>query len=329
MILHLLYFHIIYILIPILLFAAFYRMIWRKSSYYVYPLSKDLAANQQTLRCYHKKILAAIRFVMLLALIFLIARPVWVDERSKVNVDGIDIVLAIDVSDSMNIFDDLRDRRSRIEVAKQEAIRFIEKRVDDPIGIVIFGKEVLSRCPLTLDKNILKEIVGTIEIGAINPQGTWLGTGLATAIGRLRTSQAKSKVIVLLTDGEPTPPEKVEPENAIDLAKRFGIKVYTIGIGNEQGGYFTHPMFGVQQIPYTLNVSLLKKIAQETGGLFLRANKPSEIRAAYDTINKLEKTNYQTTLFHHYYEAFLTFIWFILALLAFELILRLFIWRGV
>jgi Ca-activated chloride channel family protein len=329
MILHLLYFHIIYILIPILLCAAFYRMIWRKSSYYVYPLSKDLAASQQTHRCYHKKILAAIRFSTLFGLIFLIARPVWVDERSKVNVDGIDIVLAIDVSDSMNIFDDLRDRRTRIEVAKQEAIRFIEKRVDDPIGIVIFGKDVLSRCPLTLDKSILKEIVGTIEIGTINPQGTWLGTGLATAIGRLRTSKAKSKVIVLLTDGEPTPPEKVEPDSAIDLAKRFGIKVYTIGIGNEQGGYFTHPIFGVQQIPYTLNVSLLKKIAQETGGLFLRANKPSEIRAAYDTINKLEKTNYQTTLFHHYYEAFLTFIWFILCLLAFELILRLFIWRGV
>lgn len=329
MILHCMYVKIIYILVPVLLCAALYRILFHKSPYYTYPLSKDLAQHKHTHHRHHKKIFFLLRLAALLGLIFLIARPVWIDERSRVNIEGIDIVLAIDVSDSMNIFDDLRDRRSRIEVAKQEAIRFIEKRIDDPIGVVVFGREVVSRCPLTLDKNILKEIVGSLEIGNVNPQGTWLGTGLATAINRLRTSKAKSKVIVLLTDGEPTPPEKVEPDVAINLAKQFGIKVYTIGIGNENGGYFTHPFFGVQQVPYSLNVPLLKKIAGQTGGMFLKANNPKEMRAAYDTINKLEKTEYQTTLFHRYYEAFLTFIWIILGLLALELILRLFIWRGV
>jgi Ca-activated chloride channel family protein len=323
------YFHLIYILVPIVITAALYRIFVHKSPYYTYPLSNELARHKHTHHHYHKKILFLLRLIALLGLVFLIARPVWIDERSKVNIEGIDIVLAIDVSDSMNVFDDLRDRRSRIEVAKQEAIRFIEKRIDDPIGIVIFGREVISRCPLTLDKNILKELVGELEIGIVNPQGTWLGTGLATAVNRLRTSKAKSKIIVLLTDGEPTPPEKIEPEVAINLAKQFGIKVYTIGIGNENGGYFAHPFFGVQQVPYSLNVSLLKKIAQETGGMFLKANNPQEMRIAYDTINKLEKTEYQTTLFHRYYEAFLTFIWIILGLLALELMLRLFIWRGV
>lgn len=323
------YFQIIYILVPVVIAAALYRMFFHKSPYYTYPLSKELAQYKHTRHHHHKKILFLLRLAALLGLVFLIARPVWVDERSKVNVEGIDIVLAIDVSDSMKIFDDLHDQRSRIEVAKQEAIRFIEKRLDDPIGIVIFGKEVVSRCPLTLDKNILKEIVGSLDIGVVNSQGTWLGTGLATAVNRLRTSKAKSKVVILLTDGEPTPPEKVEPDLAINLAKQFGIKVYTIGIGNENGGYFTHPFFGVQQIPYSINVPLLKKIAHETGGMFLKANNPKEMRTAYDTINKLEKTEYQTTLFHRYYEAFLTFIWIVLGLLALELILRLFIWRGV
>jgi len=323
------YNQIIYILVPVLACAALYRIFFHKSPYYLYPLIKEFAQQKLTCHTHHKKILFFLRLAALLGLIFLIARPVWVDERSAVNVEGIDIILAIDVSDSMNIFDDLRDRRSRIEVAKQEAINFIEKRIDDPIGVVIFGCEVISRCPLTLDKNILKELVGSLEIGIVNPRGTWLGTGLATAINRLRTSKAKSKVIILLTDGEPTPPEKVDPEAAISLAKQFGVKIYTIGIGNESGGYIVHPFFGVQQVPYSLNVPLLKKIATQTGGLFLKANNPKEIRQAYATINKLEKTEYQTKLFHHYYEAFLTYIWFILGLLAFELILRLFIWRGV
>ncbi len=323
------YFQIIYILVPIVLFAALYRIFLHKSPYYKYPLSKELAEHKQTRHRYHKTILFLIRLAALFGLVFLIARPVWVDERSRVNIEGIDIVLAIDVSGSMEVIDDLNDRRTRIETAKQEAIRFIEKRIDDPIGVVIFGREVISRCPLTLDKNILKEIVGSLEIGDINEEGTWLGTGLATAINRLRTSKAKSKIIVLLTDGEPTPPEKVEPEIAIALAKQFGIKIYTIGVGNEKGGYKNYPPFGLQPVPSSLNIPLLKKIASETGGLFLRVNNPSDMRAAYDTINRLEKTDYQTTLFHRYYEAFLTFIWFILGLLAIDLMLRLFIWRGV
>jgi len=247
---------------------------------------------------------------------------------SIMQVEGIDIVLTLDVSGSMQIFDDLRDRRQRIQVAKDEAVRFIEKRIDDPIGVVIFARDSISRCPLTLDKNILRQVVGELELGYINPDGTSLGTGLATAVNRLRKSKAKSKIIILLTDGEPTP-EKVSPESAIDLAKQFGIKVYTIGIGNEKGGYIQHPFLGVHEVGISLNTQLLKKIANETGGMFFRASNPKQLREIYNKIDALEKTEYQTDIFHKFYEAFLSFIWVVLLLLGLELFLRLFIWRGV
>lgn len=329
MVLHILYPSVLYILTPILIGATLYRIFLYKTPYYRFPLGKFLAQHTKAHHRHHKKVLNFLHLCSLTALLFLIARPVWVDQHSNVTTHGIDIVFAIDVSESMLFFDDLHDTRSRIEVAKQEAIRFIEKRTDDPIGLVVFGKDVISRCPLTLDKNILKEIVGSLEIGEISGAGTFLGTGLAMAVNRLRTSKSKSKIIVLISDGEPSIPETVTPEAAIKLAQQFGIKVYTIGIGNEKGGYINHPFFGTQQVQSALNTTLLHTIAEQTGGVFLRANNPKELRAAYDHINKLEKTEYETNVFHRYYEAFLTFIWIILAIIACELVLRLFIWPGV
>ena len=329
MFLRLAYADLLYVLIPIFLLFFIYRIKFFKSPRYVYPLTESLAQHHLTQKIYHKKIFFVLRLLALLGLALLVCRPQWVDEKSNININGVNIVLAIDVSGSMQLFDDPKDRRMRIEVAKAEAIRFIEKRHDDPIGIVIFGKDALSRCPLTLDKLILKQIVGSLELGIIDPSGTWLGTGLATAINRLRHSKAKSKVLVLLTDGEPTPPEKIDPDTAITMAQQFGIKVYTIGVGNEQGGYIEHPLWGVQQVQERLNVPLLEKIAQKTGGKFFRANKPADMRTIYDTINTLEKTEYQTNLFAHYYEAFLTFIWLIFVLLGVELLLRIFIWPGI
>ncbi len=328
--LHCAYFDLIYVLIPALLLIVAYRLKFYKSPTYNYALTQTLIQQKFGLSTRYKKVLWLLRFLVLCGLLFLILRPQWADERSKINVEGIDIVLAIDVSGSMELFDDTNDRRSRITVAKSEAIRFIEKRTDDPIGVVIFGREALSRCPLTLDKQVLKEIVGGLEIGVVNPSGTWLGTGLATAINRLRNSKAKSKIVVLLTDGEPTPPEQVDPDVAITMAQKFGIKIYTIGVGGAQGGYGIHPWFKqVVQIPTPLNETLLKKIAEKTGGMFFRATNPKEMRTVYDTIDRLEKTEIQTNIFHRYYEAFLNFIWIVLLLFGLELVLRLVIWRGV
>ena len=321
------YHQVFYFLIPIFLLVFLYRLKFYKSPVYLYSLSGFFKKKNLTKSSFYKKVFFFLRSCVLFGLIILIARPQWVDSSSNVNVEGVDIVICLDVSGSMRVFDDIKDRRSRIQVAKDEAIKFIEKRIDDPIGIVIFGKDALSRCPLTLDKDILKQVVGELELGFINPDGTSLGTGLATSVNRLRKSQAKSKVIILLTDGEPTP-ERIEPDVAIDLAQQFGIKVYTVGIGNENGGYIIHPMLGVHRIGASIDAQLLQKIAQKTGGKFFRANNPQQMREIYNTIDSLEKTEYQTDIFHKYYEAFLSFIWFILLLFGLELFLKLFIWRG-
>jgi Ca-activated chloride channel family protein len=230
----------------------------------------------------------------------------------------------------MQLFDDLKDQRPRIEAAKSEAIRFTEKRIDDPIGVVLFARDAVSWCPLTLDKKILKEMIGSIQLGVIDPGGTWLGTGLATALNRLRSSKSKTKIVILLTDGQPTPPEKIDPSVSIDIAQKLGIKVYTIGIGGEHGAYIDQPPFGIQRVPDPgVNVALLQTIAQQTGGQFFRANNPKEMHQIYEKIDALEKTTIQTSMFHRYYEAFVSFIWFVLLLLFLECMARFFIWRGV
>lgn len=330
MFLRLAYFQLIYILPPIFILALLYRLKFYKSPVYKYPVVKRLLKENLIKTGLYKNILLSLRIASLLGLIFLVMRPQWVDERSQVNVEGTEIILTIDVSDSMQIIDDLSERTSRINVAKKEAILFIEKRINDPIGIVLFGLEAISRCPLTLDKLILKDIIGSIRLGEIDARGTWLGTGIATAVNRLRNSKAKSKVIILLTDGTPTPPEKIEVDTAVEMAQQHGIKIYTIGIGSEKGGYLSHPLFGWQKIPeQALNVKLLQNIAQKTGGKFFRAANSREMRQAYNVIDMLEKTKIESNLFHNYYEAFFTFIWLLLALLGIEFLLRFLIWRGV
>jgi Ca-activated chloride channel family protein len=315
---------------PILLLCALYRLFFYRYPVYSYPLTEILAREKFGIIIPYRKILSFLRFAGLCLLLFLVARPWWVDENSRINIEGVDIIIAMDVSQSMFVFDDLKDRRPRIKVAKDEAIRFIEKRIDDPIGLVLFGKEAVSRCPLTLDKTMLKDIVGGVEINEIiDGTETWLGTGLATAINRLRSSKAKSKVVILLTDGEPTGTEKIDPNLAMTLAQQFGVKVYTVGIGNPNGAYIQDPLYGIQQVRMNLNTSLLQDIAQKTGGKFFRASNPTDMRQIYDTINSLEKTEYESTFYHRYYEAFLAFIWIVLLLIGLELVLRLFWWRGI
>lgn len=322
------YAHLAPFLIPLLIICALVRLRFTRTTQYRFPLTSTMILQNMGIRSHYKIILYLLRLTIITLLTFFIMRPQWVDERSKVHIDGVDIIITLDVSNSMMVFDDEKDQRTRIDVAKSEAIRFIEKRHNDPIGVVIFGNEVLSRCPLTLDKSMLKEIVGTLELGIINPQGTWLGTGLATAVNRLKNSQAKSKIIILLTDGEPTPNEKIKPDLAVQLAQKQGIKVYTIGIGNEDGGFINHP-FGLQRVQQSLNHTLLQSIADQTGGKFFKANNPTEMRNVYETIDALEKTKLETNIFSRYYEAFKHLLWIVVALFMLELVLRLFIWRGV
>jgi Ca-activated chloride channel homolog len=301
----------LYFFVPFFLLLIIYKLKFCKKYFYKYPLTGFLKNNQLINNSIHKKILYFIRFLIFILLLFLIARPQWVDSKSKVNIEGIDIILTLDVSGSMQSFDDLNDRRSRIEVLRTEATRFVDKRINDPIGIVIFAADVITLCPLTIDKKILKDTIANLQIGFINEKYTFLGTGLATAVSRLRSSKAKSKIIVLLTDGIPTIGERVDPKKAIELAKQFGIKVYTIGIGRQD-----------------IDEDLLQEIAKTTGGRFFRAHNPAQMSDVYNQIDKLERTEQETNIFHNYYEIFTSLIWILLLLIGLEIVLRTVIWRG-
>ncbi len=298
---------LLYALIPTVLFIAWYRLRYYKGVVYSYPLTSTLAKQGAASTHPHKKIKFLTRLIMLLGLSLLIAKPQRVDPRSMISVEGIDIMLVLDISGSMNMPHHAGDDRSRIEVAKTEAIRFIDKRVNDAIGIVVFGNDALSRCPLTVDKSILKDIVRDVDIGLVNPEGTLVATSIVTAANRLKQSKAKSKVMILLTDGEPSDHD-IDPHMALSIAKELGIKIYTIGIGDDQDVWIDHPFYGRIPIKTTLNKKLLTMLAQETGGTFFEAKNAADMRKIYDTIDSLEKTKIQAPIFTNYYDIFMPFL---------------------
>ncbi|HJM68895.1 MAG TPA: VWA domain-containing protein [Candidatus Babeliales bacterium] len=268
-----------------------------------------------------------LRFALLLVLSFLMLKPQAVDKRSKVPVDGIDIMLALDLSGSMQALDDLKERKTRVSIAKEEAVRFIKERDDDSIGLVVFGQNALSRAPLTLDKKILIEIINELDLGnTVDPNGTVVTKALATALNRLKDSAAKSKIIILLTDGVPSHHD-IQPHTAIDIAKKLNVKIYTIGIGGKHGGYLHNPMAGYQLAYPPLNTALLEQIAYETGGKFFRAKNQKDMRSVYEVINRLEKTKREANLYTQYKDTFVTGLWIALLLITLYSLLSSFVWR--
>ncbi len=322
------YVPVLYGALCLLLLAILYRWGFKKNSFYRYPLTQFLLTEGVGLSFPYKKIMNVLRCIILCGLAFLMARPQLVDKQSKVSVEGIDIMLALDVSGSMQLFDSLEDPQRRIDVAKKEAINFMKKRDDDPIGLVLFGNEAVSRCPLTLDKKMLESIISDVELGMINPEGTMIIRGVVMALNRMRKSEAKSKVIIVLTDGEPTPGD-LDPQAALEMAKKQGVKIYTIGIGSEEGGFYQHPLFGVQQARVPLNKNLLYTLAHETGGKFFQAKDPADLATIYNTINTLEKTEYETNIYHKLYDIFMPFLWILIGLAALDVLLSRFIWMGI
>lgn len=266
------------------------------------------------------------RLLVLIVLVLLCAKPQLVDTRSSIIVEGIDIMLVMDVSGSMGYIDYEDDRRSRIEIAKDEAIRFIQKRTHDAIGLVIFGNEAVSRAPLTLDKPLLTSFVKTLDLGIINPDGTLLATALVTAANRLKHSKAASKVMILLTDGEPSEGD-YDPQVALEIAKKLGIKIYTIGIGSDEERFMQHPFYGIVRAP-KINSALLTRLAQETGGRFFIARNAKDMRTIYDTIDQLEKTKQETPIFSKYYDVFVPVIWLLIGLLLIPLCMATGRWFG-
>ncbi len=322
------YMPVLYSSLGLLVLAVIYQLKFSKESFYQYPLTHVLKAEGFVTEFPYKKILRSLRFIVLFGLAFLMARPQLVDQLSTVNVEGVDIMLVMDVSGSMQLFDSLQDRRRRIDVAKQEAIKFIKKRDNDPVGVVLFGNESISRCPLTLDKKMLATIINEYELGMIDPEGTMIIRGLVMALNRMRKSEAKSKIIILLTDGEPTPGD-LDMNIALQMAAKQNIKIYTIGIGSEQGGYYDHPLFGVQQARVPLNKNLLHTLASATGGKFFHAKDPASLASIYNTIDQLEKTSYETNIYHKYYDIFMPFLMALMILFLIECLLSCWFWRGI
>ncbi len=305
-------------LIPILLTIMIYRFWFFEPIRYRYSLAVALAPYACSNA--YKKILIMLRILVFSLLILFIIRPQWVDTSSDINVQGIDIMLALDVSGSMKSPDATVTGRTRISVVKEEAMRFVDLRPNDALGVVIFGEDVMTRCPCTLDKKILKEVIYYLDVGLIPFDGTALNSALATCVNRLRNSSAKSKIVILITDGVPMCDE-ISTDTAIALAKKYGIKVYTIGVGGALEGMHSN-------MQDTIDMKLLEFIAQETNGHAFRAHNATELRGVYDRINELERTERSCTVYHTYYELFAEFYGLLFLLFCIEYILRLFVWKG-
>lgn len=250
-------------------------------------------------------------FLRILALVFMIvtlARPQTVESEREFETKGIDIVIALDISGSM-LAEDFRPV-NRIAVAKGEAKKFIKERQNDRIGLVVFANKGYTQCPLTLDYGILSGLIDQVEVGLIK-DGTAIGLGIGTAINRLRDSDAKSKVIILLTDGENNA-GNVDPVTAAELAKSFGIKIYTICIG--KGGLVPFPVedpiFGKRYVQAEVKIDekTLKRIADISNGLFFSAGDSEGLRRAFKEIDKLEKTEIKIKEYSSYRELYHQFL---------------------
>lgn len=268
-----------------------------------------------------------LRTIALAALIIAIARPRSSSNFETVDTEGIDIVLALDVSTSMLARDFTPDR---IGAAKDIAIQFIAERPSDRIGVVVFAGESYTQSPLTTDRATLINLIKEIECGIID-DGTAIGNGLATAVARLKDSPAKSRVVILLTDGVNNSGE-ISPQMAAEIAKTYGIRVYTIGVGAE--GTAPYPVmtpYGVQIQPMEVQIdeTLLKKIAEETDGKYFRATDNSKLLEIYGEINKMEKNKTLVDSFPVYKELFMNFALIALAAIALELLLRLFVTKQI
>ena len=270
----------------------------------------------RTFRYYLRHIPFVLRCAALSLIVVAIARPQSAEHYTNTTTEGIDIVLAVDVSTSMLAKDFIPDRLS---VAKEVASEFISDRTGDRIGIVVFAGESFTQSPLTTDQSSLQTMLGRITSGVIE-DGTAIGNGLATSINRLRESDSKSKVVILLTDGVNNRGE-ISPLTAAKIAKDMGIKVYTIGIGKR--GTAPYPVFDergrevdVVNMKVEIDEKMLKNIASQTGGEYFRATDKKTLEAIYEQINTLEKSRVEVenrTTLHEEYRVFV--LWALAALL--------------
>jgi len=268
------------------------------------------------------KYLPILRYLALAALMLAMARPQQTLKEEVVKAEGIDIILAMDLSSSMLAKDFDPDR---LTVSKEVAAKFVDKRVYDRIGLVVFAGDSFTQTPLTTDHNILKDFLANIECGMLD-DGTAIGMGLATATNRLKNSKSKSKVIILLTDGVNNA-GYIKPLTAAEIAKEYDMKIYTIGVGTtgaaltpvnrRNDGKF---VFGMSKV--NIDEKLLSEISKMTGGRYFRATDEAMLNSIYDEIDQLEKTEMEVNVFKRYKDIFRIPLMLAFGLLLLEFILR-------
>jgi Ca-activated chloride channel homolog len=280
------------------------------------------------------RILLAMRWFALAFFIVALAQPRFVQSETKITASGVDIAVAVDMSGSMMAEDfELKGQPvNRLAIAKDVLKKFIDKRPNDRIGLIVFSSQAFVASPLTLDHDFLQQNLDRLELGAIEASRTAIGAGLSAAVNRLRDLKSKSKIVILMTDGQNNA-GTILPLTAADAAKSLGVKVYTIGVGTRgmaRTPVGRHPFTGekvYQMQPVDIDEETLKKIADETGGKYYRADNAEKFKAIYDEIDKLEKTEATVKKYAQYRELFMLAILPGLALLLVEVGLANTVWR--
>lgn len=278
-------------------------------------------------KVYARHLLFALQLAALALLMVAMARPQSSSTSQTSNIEGIDIILAQDISGSM-LARDLKP--DRLEASKQVAADFVESRPTDRMGLVVFAGESFTQVPLTTDHGIMLNMLKELKTGMID-DGTAIGDGLATAINRLKDSEAVSRVIILLTDGLNNA-GSVDPYTAAELAKLYGIRVYTVGVGSYGTAPFpVNTIFGTQyqQMRVEIDEKLLATIANSSGGKYFRATSNQKLDEIYDEIDKLERSKIEVTEFRHLHEEFYPLVAWALGLLLLEFILRKTVFRTI
>ncbi len=309
---------ILYLLVLIPLLAIYYILAGRRRAAIVVSTTGTRKAPR-TLRYWLRHLPAVLRLGALAVAIIALARPVDVEHQEETTTEGIDIVIAMDISSSMLARDFTPDRLS---AAKQLATEFVAERTGDRISVVAFAGEAFTQCPLTSDQASAGTMLSRLRSGVVD-DGTAIGNGLATAINRLRESGAKSKVVILLTDGVNNRGQ-ISPIMAAEIARDLGIKVYTIGVGSRDKapmpaydpfGNITYVMADVE-----IDEALLRDIASKTGGQYFRADDNEALKAIYEQINELEKSKVEVSHYTSYTELYMGWLIIALLLLAAEFV---------
>ncbi len=311
------YFWVLLVLIPI---TVWYILKKRKSQATIRLSSTEsFIAQGSSLKRWLRHFLFVLRLAVIVFLILILARPQSIDSEQEELTQGIDIIISLDISSSMLARD---FRPNRLVASKDVAVEFISGRPLDRIGLVVFSAETFTQCPLTTDHAILINLFQEIEQGMLE-DGTAIGVGLANAVNRLKDSKAKSKVVILLTDGVNNSGE-IDPITAADLAAKYNIRVYTVGVG--KNGYAPYPvqtLFGttMQQVEVEIDEETLKIISEKTGGKYFRATNNNKLKDIYTEIDKLEKSKIVIKKHNTPVEEYLIFAIIAAGLMLLEIIL--------